>query len=302
VHCFSHQLQLVIVAVAKKNDDIADFFYMISILFNVVGASCKRKDMIREKHREEVIKAIGSGRISTGTGKNQDQTLQRAGDTRWGSHYRTLSGLVKLFTATISILKYVAKEGKGDKKCQARGLVAYFETFEFVFYLHMMLHILGSANTLSQSLQKKDQDILNAISCVKSTRNELQELRENGWDSLLEKAYLFYEQHRTQNVNMHEDYVDRHALRKKTNKTNLQYYQIECLNSIIDWQLQEFDDRFDEVNSALLGHMASFYPKDSFGAFNSESLVELAKFYPVDFSSEKIDDLGHELITYIDNV
>jgi hypothetical protein len=79
VHCFAHQLQLVIVAVAKKNDDIADFFYMISILFNVVGASCKRKDMIREKHREEVIKAIGSGQISTGTGQNQDQTLQRDG-------------------------------------------------------------------------------------------------------------------------------------------------------------------------------------------------------------------------------
>jgi hypothetical protein len=110
VHCFAHQLQLVIVAVAKKNDDIADFFYMISILFNVVGASCKRKDMIREKHREKVIKAIGSGRISTGTGQNQDQTLQRACDTRWGSHYRTLSGLVKLFTSTISVLKYVQKK------------------------------------------------------------------------------------------------------------------------------------------------------------------------------------------------
>jgi hypothetical protein len=34
------------------------------------------------------------------------------------------------------------------------SLVAYFETFDFVFYLHMMLHILGSANTLSQSLHK----------------------------------------------------------------------------------------------------------------------------------------------------
>jgi hypothetical protein len=72
--------------------------------------------------------------------------------------------------------------------------------------------------------------------------------------------------------------------------------------SVIDWQIQEFDDRFNEVNSALLGRMASFSPKDSFGAFNSESLMELAKFYPDDFNLEQIDDLGHELITYIDNV
>jgi hypothetical protein len=181
VHCFAHQLQLVIVAVSKNNDDIADFFYMISILFNVVGASCKRKDMIRETHRENVKKAISSGNISTDTGLNQDQSLQRAGDTRWGSHYRTLSGLVQLFPSVISVLKYVAKEGKrSSKKSEARGLVSYFQIFDFVFYLHMMLHILGSANTLSHALQRKDQDILNAMTYVKSTRNDLQELRDNG--------------------------------------------------------------------------------------------------------------------------
>ena len=56
------------------------------------------------------------------------------------------------------------------------------------------------------------------------------------------------------------------------------------------------------MDSALFGHMASFSPKDSFVAFNLESLVELAKFYPEDFNSEKLNDLGHELVTYIDNV
>ncbi|KAG2609519.1 hypothetical protein PVAP13_4KG043066 [Panicum virgatum] len=255
VHCFAHQLQLAIVAVAKKNEDISDFFYMISVLFNVVGGSCKRKDMIKEKHRDDIRKAIGN------------QTLQRAGDTRWGSHYRTLSSIVKLFPAIVSVLKYVQKEGKNDKKSQARG----------------------SANTLSQSLQKKDQDILNAISC-------------NGWNSLLEKVYLFCDEHHIQRENMHEEYVNRHAPRRKTNKTNLQHYKIEVLNSVIDWQLQEFDDRFNEVNSALLRHMAAFNPKDSFAAFNKESLVKLVEFYPDDFDSDKLDDLGHELVTYIDNM
>nr|XP_020180997.1 uncharacterized protein LOC109766638 [Aegilops tauschii subsp. strangulata] len=205
-----------------------------------IGASCKRKDMIGEKHREEVIKAIGYGQITTGTGLNQEQTLQRAGDTRWGSPYRTLSSLLKLFPSVMSVLKYVEKEGKSDKKCQ--------------------------------SLQRKDQDILNAISCVKSTRNELQELRDNGWDSLLEKAYSFCEEHHIENANMQKQY------------------------------LQEFDDRFNEVNSALLGHMASFNPKDSFAAFNLDNLVKLADFYPDDFDSRKMDDLGPELRTYIDNM
>ena len=37
---------------AKKNDDASDFFDMISLLLSVVGASCKRKDMIRESQQE----------------------------------------------------------------------------------------------------------------------------------------------------------------------------------------------------------------------------------------------------------
>ncbi|KAJ6841367.1 zinc finger MYM-type protein 1-like [Iris pallida] len=46
VHCFAHQLQLTLVVVARKHVDIANFFNMISTLMIVVGASCKRKDMI----------------------------------------------------------------------------------------------------------------------------------------------------------------------------------------------------------------------------------------------------------------
>ena len=269
----------------------------------MVGASCKRKDMIRESNRENVKKSISSGRISTGTGLNQDQSLQRAGDTRWGSHYRTLSSLIQLFPSIVSVLKYVSKEGKKDsKKSEARGLLSYFGTFDFVFYLHMMFHILGSANTLSQALQQKDQDILNAMSCVKSTRNDLQQLRDNGWESLLEKVYSFCEEHDIPKLNMHDEYVNRHNTRKRTNITNLHHYQIECLNTVIDWQLREFDDRFNEVNSALLIHMASFNPKNSFAAFNLESLLKLAEFYPEDFDSSKLMDLGHELRIYIDNV
>jgi len=37
IHCFAHQLQLVIIAVAKKNDDSSDFFDMVSLLLTVAG-------------------------------------------------------------------------------------------------------------------------------------------------------------------------------------------------------------------------------------------------------------------------
>jgi hypothetical protein len=82
---------------------------------------------------------------------------------------------------------------------------------------------------------------------------------------------------------------------------HLQHYQIEFLNSVIDWQLREFNDRFNEVNLELLIHMASFSPKNSFAAFNYESLLKLAGLYPDDFGSSKLINFDHELAFNFDH-
>jgi hypothetical protein len=42
VHCFAHQLQLALVAVAKNHNKIATFFNFVVIVVNVAGGSCKR--------------------------------------------------------------------------------------------------------------------------------------------------------------------------------------------------------------------------------------------------------------------
>ncbi|XP_048614637.1 zinc finger MYM-type protein 1-like [Brassica napus] len=65
VHCFAHQLQLVVVAVAKKHFEVGGFFDMISLLLNVVGASCKRKYKIKEDHRKMIEEDILDGKINT---------------------------------------------------------------------------------------------------------------------------------------------------------------------------------------------------------------------------------------------
>ena len=62
--------------------------------------------------------------------------------------------------------------------------------------------------------------------------------------------------------------------------------------SIIDRQLRELNDRFDEVNTELLSCMAAFSPLDSFAAYNQAKLVTLAtKFYRKDFTTEELGKL-----------
>ena len=57
VHCFAHQLQLVLVVIARKHKGVSEFFTMISMLLNMVGGSSKRRDMIRDINLEEMSKA-----------------------------------------------------------------------------------------------------------------------------------------------------------------------------------------------------------------------------------------------------
>ncbi|XP_022004596.1 zinc finger MYM-type protein 1-like [Helianthus annuus] len=59
VHCFAHQLQLVVVTVAKKKHlGVLNFFDNLSILMNVVCSSCKRTDILRENEKERVEKKL----------------------------------------------------------------------------------------------------------------------------------------------------------------------------------------------------------------------------------------------------
>ncbi|CAI9295124.1 unnamed protein product [Lactuca saligna] len=110
VHCFAHQLQLVIVGVAKKHDGVDDFFEQLSLVVNVVSGSCKRQDMLRESQRERVQLSIANGELATGRGLNQESSLIRAGDTRRGSHFKTIISLMNLFPEVRHVLVYVEEE------------------------------------------------------------------------------------------------------------------------------------------------------------------------------------------------
>ncbi|XP_042752067.1 uncharacterized protein LOC111880403 [Lactuca sativa] len=73
---------LVIVAIAKKHHDVGVFFYMVAVLMNVVCASCKHTNMIRESQKDKLEESIGHGEIERGSGLNKELSLTTAGDTR----------------------------------------------------------------------------------------------------------------------------------------------------------------------------------------------------------------------------
>ncbi|XP_023743007.2 uncharacterized protein LOC111891158 [Lactuca sativa] len=228
--------QLVVVAVAKNHDGAKDFFEQLALVVNVVCASCKRKDIIRESYKERVQKEIGNGEIDTGRGLNQEISLVRVGDTRWSSHYKTITSLKNLFPEVVKVLNYVEEEGSSlHNRNQAYGILSYFKTLDFVFYLHLMLEIFGLTDTLSRHLQKKDQDILEAASLVKVTMKTLKALRNNGFPSILEKVFSFCQKHKIKIVEMSECYVT--PRNRRTKITNQHHFEVDIFNTVLDMQI-----------------------------------------------------------------
>ena len=139
-----------------------------------------------------MVERLEHGDISTGRGLNQETSLTRPETTRWGSHYTTIVRLLSMWSSTIHVLENIYDDGTEEKiRCRAVSLVDKMENYEFVFIAHLMKLVLGLTNGLSQFLQKKDQNIIEAVSLVQNTKRQLQDFRENGWDELLEDVNNF---------------------------------------------------------------------------------------------------------------
>jgi hypothetical protein len=159
IHCFAHQLQLVVVSVAKCCASVFDLFQTCNLIVNSVNASCKRRDQLAQQHHEKL--------------------MWDARDTRWGSHHKTLCRIVLRWDAILEVLEIVADDGSsGDKKYMASGLLKQMESFEFVLILHIMMRLLGKTIDLSQCLQRKDQNIVLAVGLIGATLRNISEVRD----------------------------------------------------------------------------------------------------------------------------
>ena len=206
-----------------------------------------------------------------------------------------------MFDYVIDVLEIILEECiNSEQKDEAYALLESMQSFEFVFNLHIMTNILGVTNELSQALQRKDQDIINAIALVNVSKQRLQTIRDNGWESLFGEVSLFCERCNIDVPNMYDIFVIRGRSRRNAQQmTTLHHYQVELFYTLIDMQLQELNNRFTEVNMELLLCVACLNPNDSFCAFDKQKLVHLAEFYPFDFSKVDLVILGNQLDNYI---
>nr|KAJ0224589.1 hypothetical protein LSAT_V11C100001900 [Lactuca sativa] len=289
VHCFAHKLQLALVFVAKNHTTVNDFFFLVSRLLNIIVSSYKRRDKLRINKQ---IKYASGGLFSFvyanysansfvyATGLNLEVGIKRPYDTRWGSHFASLLNiqtiyasicdvylktLVNLIVIVIVKLKqFASSTGRGPRNhsppyiCNIHNVQDIWiypfrlKLFDFVLCLHFMVDILGVTDHLNTILQRKDQNIVNAMNQVSSSKKSIQEIRDVGWDPLLEKLKSWIWKI---NILMDTVVVKIHML-----VNNLHHYQVDVFKEVIDMQLQELNNRFNEYHLEVFVRttMASF--------------------------------------------
>ncbi|XP_075076991.1 uncharacterized protein LOC142163716 [Nicotiana tabacum] len=138
IHCFAHQLQLSLLT-------------------------------------QRIEEALDMSELKTGRGLNQELGLSRAFDTRWGSHYKSFKNFILMFGSILHVLEALVVDARlMDERAKAMGYLRACQTFEVAFMLHLMTDVLAITNELNEFLQKKEQDITNAMLLIEVAKRRLQ--------------------------------------------------------------------------------------------------------------------------------
>ncbi|XP_028098458.1 uncharacterized protein LOC114298153, partial [Camellia sinensis] len=298
--------ELALVATSKDVIPIHKFFPKLTFVVNIVGASCKRNDELKVAQAAEIEHMIDIDELETGKGLNQISTLQRVGDTRWSSHFKSVSSLIKIFSPTCEVLLNIINEGTTSaQRGDADSAYETLTSFEFVFILHLMKEMLEITDLLCQALQCRSQDILNAMNLVSSTKALLQKFRNDKWDALLANVQSFCEVRNIDVPNMNAPYIrTRGRARDHQDEFTIEhYYRADIFYAAIDSQLQELNGRFSEHAIELLNLSSALDPRDVSETFRIDDICRLVEnFYLQDFKDQEKIQLRMQLHHYEHNV
>nr|XP_023879532.1 zinc finger MYM-type protein 1-like [Quercus suber] len=124
------------VKASKQVVPISHFFLNFLFLIKIVNASCKRNEKLKVASVNEIACLIDLEELETGSRLNQLGILQQPVETRWSSHFRSVSSLLRMFTSTVEVLQNIINDAiDGEHRVEAKSAYDDLTSFEFVFIL-----------------------------------------------------------------------------------------------------------------------------------------------------------------------
>ncbi|WOH08338.1 hypothetical protein DCAR_0727776 [Daucus carota subsp. sativus] len=135
------------------------------------------------------------------------------------------------------------------------------------------------------------------MNLVTTVKRKLQNLRENGWDELLEDVSDFCLKHNIVVPVMEDNVAGR--IRGKNASTYYHHFRVVIYCKLIDRISQEMDNRFSKSSTELLMCIACLDPKNGFSNFCLSRVVRLVELYPLEFSPSDQMEFKEEVKTWV---
>ena len=154
VHCFNHQLHLVIIHALESDNRLKQFF-----------DTC---DGLYKFSKRAAIANIYDG-----------VRLKRLLDQRWTGHLQTVQAILSSFSDIVDMLTVASKSNTlhGDLIVLAVGYLAQVHDEQFVVTAKIMQTILFTLNPANKMLQDECIDLCHATEIIQSCVTSLQQMR-----------------------------------------------------------------------------------------------------------------------------
>ena len=162
VHCRSHRLQLACVYACEKLEPIKQLFSALNSLWRLFSLSPKCTHALRE-----IQEAVHDPILS----------LVQPGHTRWTSHYRAVTAVVKCLQSIFVTLQHIHQDS-GDLSSEAGGLLLTFQDRKSIVLFFAVRDILSPVCKLALKLQNENGALCDVPDLLATFQNRLSEITE----------------------------------------------------------------------------------------------------------------------------
>uniref|UniRef100_A0A667Y0C5 HAT C-terminal dimerisation domain-containing protein n=1 Tax=Myripristis murdjan TaxID=586833 RepID=A0A667Y0C5_9TELE len=273
IHCYAHELNLILCSTCKAIPEARDFFDLLECLYSFFSTS-----LIHHQKLQEFQKQLEVG----------DRQLVQLSQTRWACQIESVNAILQNLPALIQTLGSISAP-------LAKGLESKLCRISTIYMLVMFQALLSVTQGLHKYLQKETVDLVQAIEYKTAVQTTLKSYKSN------EKAHEIYEKtkalcdnleihstetHRNKRKKMH-DFVVETPCGTRPVLSNGDDLRERVFFPVLDRMLEELQKRFSGVGEKILTGIQACHPASEH-FLNEEALKHLAQHYSIQIKPEEI--------------
>ncbi|ROI15900.1 Zinc finger MYM-type protein 1 [Anabarilius grahami] len=277
VHCYAHELNLVLCHTCRGITEAAEFFSLLESLYSFFSVS-----LVSHHKFKEAQAKLGL----------QPCELVQLSNTRWACQLHSVNAVLENLPAIIDCLSAL-------NTATAVGLKTKICKFSFVYLLSLFKDLLSVVAGLHKYLQKETIDLPQAVAYKDAVCDSLKQKRSDPTAADIyarakavckDNDIVVEEQlsgQRQKKKRMDDFVVETTYGAHRRISTDAQQVKTKLLYPCLDRMITELENRFSAVNGALLQGIQACSPVSE--NFLSEShLEELAHHYNIDLKTEEV--------------